>query len=67
MSVKSGLPAVVDVGLIEMVAGTGFRIVNVWLPEVPPPGAGVTTVTDAVPAVAMSVAGTVAVSVVLEI
>src|SRR5207247_520422 len=34
--------------------GTGFAIVNVRLPEVPPPGAGVNTDTSAVPAAATS-------------
>jgi hypothetical protein len=40
-------------------------IVNVFAALVPPPGAGFTTVTLAVPAVLMSAAGTVAVNVVL--
>src|SRR5436189_5102742 len=34
--------------------GTGLLTVNVSAPEVPPPGVGEKTVTDAVPAVAMS-------------
>src|SRR6267142_5878670 len=38
------------------------EIVNVWALDVPPPGAGLNTVTDAVPAVARSVAGMDAVS-----
>ena len=37
-------------------------MVNVTLFEVPPPGAGVTTVTGALPAVTMSLAGIAAVS-----
>lgn len=66
VSVKPELPASVDVGEREVAVGMGLLIVNVCAPEVPPPGAGVATVTEAVPAVAMSVAGTIAVSVVLE-
>jgi hypothetical protein len=46
--------------------GTGLVMVNVWGPETPPPGAGLNTVTWAVPAVAMSEAGMVAVSCVGE-
>jgi hypothetical protein len=60
------LPAVVEVGLIEVVVGTGLLMVNVCGFEVPPPGAGFTTVTDAVPAVATFAAGTIAVSCVDE-
>src|SRR5207245_11536223 len=37
--------------------GTGWWRVNVRAPEVPPPGVGENTVTDAVPAVATSLAG----------
>ncbi len=37
-------------------------MVNVRLPDVPPPGAGVNTVTEAVPGVAMSAAEMAAVS-----
>ena len=46
--------------------GTGLVMVKVWLPEVPPPGVGLTTVTLAVPAVATSLAKIVAVSCVAE-
>jgi hypothetical protein len=62
--VKSGLPTAVEVGLIEVTAGTGFAaavIVNVSAFDVPPPGAGFTTVTRAVPDVATSAAVIVAV------
>ena len=42
-------------------------IIKLMADDVPPPGAGVTTVMLAVPAVAMLVAGTVAVSFVLSV
>ena len=41
-------------------------MVNVFAEEMPPPGVGLNTVTDAVPEVAMSVAGMAAVSWVAE-
>jgi hypothetical protein len=66
VKVKSALPPVVQVGLIEVVVGTGLLIVNVCGLDVPPPGLGFTTVTDAVPAVATFAAGTMAVSLVEE-
>ena len=44
------------------IVGAIAEIVKVWLLDVPPPGAGLNTVTWAVPAVAISVAGIVAVS-----
>jgi hypothetical protein len=59
---KSALPAAVQVGLIDVVVGTGLLIVNVTELDVPPPGGGLTTVMDAVPAVATFAAGTIAVS-----
>src|SRR4029077_4942944 len=65
VSVSCGPPAPVQVGLSELIVGTAL-IVNVCAFDVPPPGVGFTTVTDAVPAVAMSEAGTVAVSCVEE-
>ena len=43
-----------------MAAGTGFRIVNETVPEVPPPGAGFDTDTEATPVTAKSLPGTVA-------
>jgi len=46
--------------------GAGGLIVNVCAFEVPPPGAGFTTVTDAVPTAATFAAGTTAVSCVEE-
>jgi hypothetical protein len=57
MSVKAAPPAVAEVGLRFVVVGTGLSgilIVKVWGLDVPPPGAGLNTVTGAVPAVAMS-------------
>src|SRR5207247_2555821 len=53
-----GLPPVLA-GLTSVAprGGTGLLTVNVSAPEVPPPGVGENTVTDAVPAVATSLAG----------
>ena len=62
VNVKAAPPAVAELGLKLVMAGVGLLIVKVCALEVPPPGAGVTTVTEAVPAVAMSVAGMAAVS-----
>src|SRR6267142_1978970 len=65
VNVNAASPTVADVGLRPVVVGTGFgdaEIVNVWALEVPPPGAALNTVTDAVPAVTRSVAGMDAVS-----
>jgi xanthosine utilization system XapX-like protein len=56
-------PAVAQVGLVEVIVGDAV-IVNVATFDVAPQG--VTTVIDAVPAVAISEAGTVAVSCVAE-
>jgi len=64
--VKDDPPAVVEVGEMLVVIGTGLLIVNVCELEVPPPGTGFTTVIGSVPAVAISAAVIVAVSVVLE-
>ena len=66
VSVKSEFPAEVEVGLIEVVVGTGFVMVNVSVFEVPPPGVGFVTVIDAVPPVTRSASTISAVSVVLE-
>jgi hypothetical protein len=63
--VKAGPPAVAELGKMEVRVGTGLLaalMVNVFAEEVPPPGVGLTTVTLAVPADAMSVAGIAAVS-----
>ena len=61
VSVNKDPPAKVVVGEIEVIVGTELFIVKVCGEEVPPPGADVTTVTEEVPAVAISPAGTVAV------
>ena len=63
--VKADPPAVAELGERVVRAGTGLFaavMVKVNPPEVPPPGVGLKTVTVAVPAVAMSVAGIAAVS-----
>ena len=62
VSVKDDPPAVVEVGLIDDKVGTGLLTVSVCAFEVPPPGAGFTTVMKSVPPTAISVAGTVMVS-----
>ena len=64
--VKAAAPAVTLVGEMETSVGIGLFpaevMVNVNAFEVPPPGAGLTTVTAAVPAMATSDALTVAVN-----
>jgi hypothetical protein len=55
---------VINVGERELSTGRGLRIENATELEVPPPGVGLTTVTVDEPGVAMSAAGTVAVSLV---
>src|SRR5258708_7171592 len=62
VSVKAALPADVLVGDSVESVGDGLVTLNVCAAEVPPPGAGVTTVTDAIAAVARSEAGMAAVS-----
>jgi hypothetical protein len=49
-----------------VMTGGGGLMVNVWALDVPPPGLGFTTVTDAVPTAATFAAGTIAVSCVEE-
>jgi len=61
--VNCGPPAVAQVGLIEVIVGVAL-IVNVTAFDVPPQG--LTTVIEAVPAVTISEAGTVAVSCVAD-
>ena len=63
VNVNCSPPAVAQLGVVEVIVGVGL-IVNVTAFDVPPQG--VTTVIDAVPAVAMRAAGTVAVSCVAE-
>src|SRR5438046_9987740 len=63
VSVKAPVPAVALLGTSEPSVGTGLAgtlIVNVSAFELPPPGGGVDTRTEAVPAVAMSAAVIVA-------
>src|SRR6516164_5268220 len=55
-----------ELGLSNVMAGGGGLIVTVAAEEVPPPGAGVETVTLAVPTVAMSAALIAAVRLVVE-
>ncbi len=54
VSVKPAPPAVAPFGLSEVIVGTGLFTVKEAFPDVPPPGAGLVTVTLNVPAVAMS-------------
>ncbi len=58
VSVNAAAPAVALLGDSPIIAGTGFAplMVNVELPDVPPPGAGLVTVTCPVPAVVRSAA-----------
>jgi len=58
--VNAGSPAAFELGLIPVRVGTGLEgglIVNVIPFEEPPPGAGLKTVTVAVPADTISLAG----------
>jgi hypothetical protein len=66
VNVNCAPPAAAQVGLIEVVVGTGLLMVNVTGFDVPPPGAGFLTVTGGAPAVATFAAGTIAVSCVEE-
>src|ERR1043166_6676306 len=56
VSVKALPPVTAPLGASAPSAGAGLLMVNVTAPAVPPPGAGENTVTEAVPALAMSVA-----------
>lgn len=51
---KAGSPTVLTAGLIVVIVGAGLLIVKVIAVVVPPPGAGLKTVMDRVPAVATS-------------
>jgi len=57
---KAAPPAEALLGASALSVGAGGSTVKVRAAEVPPPGAGVTTVTWAVPAAAMSLASIVA-------
>src|SRR5512134_2042029 len=59
---NAALPATTLAGLRELTTGIALPIVNVTGDDVPPPGVGLTTVTWVVPVLAMSLAGTAAVS-----
>jgi hypothetical protein len=65
VKVNAALPAVTLVGVILVSVGCGLLTVRVTADDVPPPGAGLNTVTDRLPAEAMSLAGIAAVSWVL--
>jgi hypothetical protein len=65
VSVKAGPPAVALAGEREVTVGVGFLIVNVSGFDAPPPGPGFVTITGTVPAVARSVAGIWAVTLML--
>jgi hypothetical protein len=65
--VNAGSPAAAVEGVRAVRVGAGFPLtVNVSADDVPPPGAGLNTVTCAVPGDAMSDAAMVAVSLVAE-
>lgn len=63
VSVCAAVPTVADDGRIDASVGAGFEAINSEAPaDVPPPGAAVVTVIAIEPAVAISVAGIVALS-----
>jgi hypothetical protein len=62
VSVNAGPAAVAELGDSEASTGTGVVIVNVSVFDVPPPGVGLITSTDAMPKKARSLAGTAAVN-----
>jgi hypothetical protein len=59
---NAGPPASPVVGETEVTVGNGLLIANVVAGDVPPPGVGLVTVMDALPAVAISAAVIVAVT-----
>src|SRR5437762_9464052 len=59
---KAAAPTATLAGDSDEIVGAGLLMENVRAADVPPPGAGVTTVTEAVPVAAMSAAGIAAVS-----
>jgi hypothetical protein len=54
VSVKPAPPAVTPFGLSDVIVGAGLLIANGEFPDVPPPGAGLATVTLTAPAVRIS-------------
>ena len=66
VNVNAAPPAVAMEGLKLLIAGAGLLITKFTAADVPPPGAGLTTVAAAIPAVAISTAGIAAVSCVEE-
>lgn len=62
IKVKVLVPAVTALGLRLVIVGAGLLIVKVIALVVPPPGVGLNTVTSAVPVLAKSVVGSVAVN-----
>ena len=62
MRVKAAPPCVAELGEIEVSVGTGLSTAKLAAADVPPPGAGLVTVTLNVPAFAMSAALMVAVT-----
>jgi hypothetical protein len=54
VSVKPAPPATAELGFMDAAVGEGLPMAKVSALEVPPPGAGVETVTEAVPPAAMS-------------
>jgi hypothetical protein len=65
VSVNAAPPWLVPAGDSLVTVGTGLLMVNVFDADVPPPGLGLLTVMDAVPALLRTLDGTVAVSEVL--
>lgn len=62
VSVNAAPPAVALVGESDVIVGAGLLMMNVAVAEVPPPGAGLVTVTFTEPPVAISVARMAAVT-----
>jgi hypothetical protein len=66
VNVNAVPPAVAEFAFKDAIVGAGLLIVNVNPPDVPPPGAGLTTVTIAVPPAARSTAVMAACKLVLD-
>ena len=66
VSVKAAPPATAELGFMDAAVGEGLPMAKVSALEVPPPGAGVETVTEAVPPAAMSALPICACSCVLD-